>query len=81
MGTHKKLDKRIAELRKQLKVLRAQKPKGCVRYDEGTNRWSFTWREDGKLKYKYFGVGTYGMKKAKRLAEEYRAVIFPPKEE
>lgn len=76
MTTHKeKVDAQIAKLMAKVNTLKKSK-KGCVRYHEEYNRWTFTWREDGKQRGKSFSVAKYGMQRAKKLAEEYRATVF-----
>lgn len=82
MPTNEELNKRIEKLKNQMEELKRQKKQGCLRFDEGSNRWSFSWCETGedgkrKLKFKYFGVNTHGAKQAKKMAEAYRLVVFP----
>jgi len=77
--TEKKLKAKMAKLRQEMKELKAAKLGGCLRFDETGKRWAFSWREDGKQKNKYFPVAKLGARQAKKMAEEYRAEIFPPK--
>jgi hypothetical protein len=49
---------------------------GSVYYDKNRNRWTFSWKENGKQKSKYFPIRRYG-NFAKLHAEEYRKVIYP----
>ena len=71
----------MAELKEELKVLkkheRSKNNKGCVRFDPNHGRWSFTWRQDGMQKNKYFSVKKLGSDaKAQRAAEQYRKRVL-----
>lgn len=65
-----------AELKRLRKEARSKTNKGCVRFDANTGRWSFTWRENGTQKYKYFSVKKLGEARAKRMAEQYRKKVL-----
>ena len=77
----KKIVSQMLKLKEELKLLkkqaRSKTNKGCVRFDAHHNRWSFTWREDGVQKNKYFSVKKLGSDaKAKRAAEQARKRIL-----
>lgn len=75
-ASQKKTAEKIAKLKAQMRELQRLKPKGCLRWCEATNRWSFKWREDGEYKFKYFSVSKLGsVAKAKKAAEEYRTSL------
>lgn len=72
-------EEQIAELEAQLKLLKKKPRTGCCRFDPVLNRWSFTWREDGKQRCKYFPLKKYGHSSpcAQKVCEAYRRTIFP----
>ena len=78
--SRKKIESQMEKLQGELKRLkkqaRSKTNKGCVRFDAKAGRWSFTWREDGAQKYKYFSVKKLGAEKAQKMAEQYRKKLL-----
>ena len=61
----------------RVKMSKARTNKGCVRFNNGENCWSFHWCQDGRQMNRYFSVKKYGFNGAHGLALFHQEEMYP----